>query len=414
MFFPGFEGLRAVAALLVLVVHTSFASGFTLRSGAGRYTARGEVGVALFFLISGFLLYRPFVSAALGGRTAPRLGPFMLRRALRILPLYWVVLTVVYLVQGVSTINGVGGLAQTYLLVQVYSKDWVLRGISQAWSLDIEVLFYLLLPLWAAVLRRRARTPGAQLRVELAALGGAYVVSTVFRWYVLAHPSGATDTWHGWLPSWADMFALGMAAAVVSAYQQRVGRSFRWAALPGADVLCWIAAAGVYVLFARGIGLSTDPLFVGSVRTELAGHALYGLFALLVLLPAAFGPQAKGPVRWLLTCRPVVFLGLISYGLYLWHQFIVVQLLDRTGWKLFDVAYWQFLPVALVLTVAFASLTYVLVERPGIAVGHRWLRRRRENLVLREHEPRETDAARTGPVTAGDDVPASKGSGALF
>src|SRR3954451_6600816 len=102
-FFSGIEGLRAAAALLVLVVHTSFASGFTLRSGAGPYTARGEVGVALFFLISGFLLYRPFVAAAFEGRPGPRLGPYLIRRALRILPLYWVALTVVYLVNGRSS-----------------------------------------------------------------------------------------------------------------------------------------------------------------------------------------------------------------------------------------------------------------------------------------------------------------------
>jgi peptidoglycan/LPS O-acetylase OafA/YrhL len=399
MFFPGFEGLRAVAALLVLVVHTAFASGFTLRSAAGPYTARGEVGVALFFLISGFLLYRPFALAAVSGQSAPRFGPFLLRRALRILPLYWVALTVVYLVQGLSSINGVGGLLQTYLFVQVYSKGWVLHGISQAWSLDIEVVFYLLLPLWAAALRRRTRTPKAQLQVELAALAGAYLVSTAFRWFVLTHPSGATDTWHGWLPTWADMFALGMAVAAVSAYQQQVGRAFRWASLPGADVACWVAAAAVYVVFSRGVGLSTNPLFVGPLHTELAGHALYGLFALLVLLPAAFGPQGKGPVRWLLTCRPVVFLGLISYGLYLWHQLMVQQLLDRTSWKLFDIPYWQFLPVALVLAVALASLSYVLVERPGIAVGHRWIRRRREDLVLHEHEPPAGDRTQ-GPDEA--------------
>jgi peptidoglycan/LPS O-acetylase OafA/YrhL len=399
-FFAGFEGLRAVAALLVLVVHTSFASGFTLRSGAGPYTARGEVGVALFFLISGFLLYRPFVASALDDAPGPRLGPFLVRRALRIVPLYWVALTVVYLGNGLSSINGVGGFFQTYFFAQVYSQDWVLRGISQAWSLDIEVVFYLLLPVWAVALRRRRRRRDDQLRVELLALAVVYLVSTAFRWYVLARPSGVTDTWHGWLPSWADMFALGMALAALSAYYQRLGRQPRWAALPGADVACWAAAAVVYVIFSTQVGLRTDPLYVGPVHTELAGHALYGLFAALMLLPAVFGPPRRGPVRRLLTSRPLAYLGLVSYGLYLWHQFVVLQLLNHTGWNLFSVPYWQFLPVAAAVTVALASVSYFVVERPGIAAGHRWIRRRRERLALGGSHV-AADAVQAGPEKDG-------------
>jgi peptidoglycan/LPS O-acetylase OafA/YrhL len=391
-FFPAFEGLRGLAALLVLVVHTSFASGFTLRSGAGSYTARGDVGVALFFLISGFLLYRPFVDSSLRDVSAPRLGPFLLRRALRIVPLYWVALTVVYLSNGVRSWHGNPGFFATYLFAQVYSKEWALRGISQAWSLDIEVIFYLLLPVWAHLLRRGRRPPRAQLQVELTALAVAYVVSCLFRAYVLLRPSGVTDTWHGWLPAWADMFALGMGLAAVSAYCQRVGRQPRWSSLPMADVACWVAAALVYVVFAVGVGLSRDPLYVGSVATELAGHALYGLFALLLLLPAVFGQQQRGPVRRVLTLRPVAFLGLISYGLYLWHQFVVLQLLKHTGWRLFDVPYWQFLPVALFGAAALSAVTYYVVERPGIALGHRWIRRRREQIVV-GHEPATPDPA---------------------
>lgn len=390
VFFPAFEGLRAVAALLVLVVHTSFASGLTLRSSAGAYLARGEVGVALFFLISGFLLYRPFALAASAGHRPPALGAFFVRRVLRIVPLFWVALTVGALTGGISRVFGFAGWVQMFLFVQVYSKHWVLQGISQAWSLDVEVLFYLLLPLWAAALRRRRRTPEAQLRVELVSLAVVYLVSVAFRWYVLARPSGVTDTWHGWLPTWADLFALGMGLAAISAYQQQTGRSFRWADRRGADVACWAAAVGVYIWFSKGVGLRTDPLYVGPIRTELAGHALYGLFALLVMLPAVFGRADRGPVRWLLTCAPVAFLGLISYGMYVWHQYVVLQLLDHTGWKLFDVSYWQFLPAALAATVALSTLTYYLVERPGIGVGSAWIRRRREQVGLTGHEALHT------------------------
>ncbi|MGH2929844.1 MAG: acyltransferase family protein, partial [Solirubrobacteraceae bacterium] len=69
--FPCFDGLRALAALSVIGVHTTFVSGFTGRSGIGRYTSRLEIGVSVFFVISGFLLYRPFVAAHFEGREAP-------------------------------------------------------------------------------------------------------------------------------------------------------------------------------------------------------------------------------------------------------------------------------------------------------------------------------------------------------
>ncbi|HVM63588.1 MAG TPA: acyltransferase family protein, partial [Acidimicrobiales bacterium] len=91
--FPCFDGLRAFAALTVILVHTSFPTGFTTRQHFwGAFTARGEIGVAVFFLISGFLLYRPFVAAHLEGRPGPAIRPYLKRRILRIVPAYWVAL----------------------------------------------------------------------------------------------------------------------------------------------------------------------------------------------------------------------------------------------------------------------------------------------------------------------------------
>jgi peptidoglycan/LPS O-acetylase OafA/YrhL len=92
--FPCFDGLRAIAAVSVVVIHTSFVSGLTTRSGVGIYTARLEIGVAVFFLISGFLLYRPFAAAHVAGLPSPVLGRFWVRRLLRIVPAYWLALTV--------------------------------------------------------------------------------------------------------------------------------------------------------------------------------------------------------------------------------------------------------------------------------------------------------------------------------
>lgn len=377
-YFPAFDGLRGIAAMLVVVVHTTLASGFTGRSWLGAYTARGEIGVAVFFLISGFLLYRPFAVAHLTGGAAPGARGFLVRRALRIVPLYWVALAVLLLVNGWHSVHGVAGLAQTALFAQVYSKGWALQGITQAWTLCIEVVFYLTLPAYALLLGRRRRAPGRQLRVELAALAVLYALGVAFHWYVLAHPSGATDAWHGWLPTWGDMFALGMGLAVVSAWYAGRGRHPRWTLLPGSAAACWALAAVTFWVVSTRVGLRRDPLYVGPVRTELGHHALYGLFALLLLLPAVLGPPGRGPVRRFLASRPMAFLGLVSYGVYLWHQLVILQLVRRTGWELFRIPVVPFFLVVTAVTVALSALTYRLVERPFVALGHSWARRRRE------------------------------------
>src|SRR6266487_2807271 len=92
--FPCFDGFRALAAISVLITHVAYLSGFDIHSGLGAFTARMDVGVAVFFMISGFLLYRPFVAARLAERHGSRPLAYFWRRALRIFPAYWVALTI--------------------------------------------------------------------------------------------------------------------------------------------------------------------------------------------------------------------------------------------------------------------------------------------------------------------------------
>src|SRR5438067_1774084 len=96
--FPLLDPLRAVAALCIVVTHTAGWSGFNSAHALGAWTARLDCGVAIFFVLSGFLLYRPFVAARLDGRDGPRVLRYARRRALRILPAYWVALALLGLV----------------------------------------------------------------------------------------------------------------------------------------------------------------------------------------------------------------------------------------------------------------------------------------------------------------------------
>ncbi|HXQ90730.1 MAG TPA: acyltransferase, partial [Acidimicrobiales bacterium] len=149
--FPCFDGLRAIAAILVVLVHTAFASGFTVRSPAGIYTARLEIGVAVFFLISGFLLYRPFVASHIAGGDGPAVGKFWMRRFLRIVPAYWLTFIVTNFVMHIdrNVHPGWHSLLIYLGLLQVYFPSHALTGITQAWSLCTEVAFYFFLPLFA-------------------------------------------------------------------------------------------------------------------------------------------------------------------------------------------------------------------------------------------------------------------------
>ena len=106
--FPCFDGLRAIAALAVLLHHVGFATGWSQTHRFGELLAHGDAGVPIFFVISGFLLYRPFVAAHLDGRPPIGYLRFMRRRIVRIVPVFWVALIVIALVFGFEN-GAIGG-----------------------------------------------------------------------------------------------------------------------------------------------------------------------------------------------------------------------------------------------------------------------------------------------------------------
>ena len=153
------DSLRAIAALAVLGTHAAFFAGlYAGNSDLAPYAARLEVGVAVFFLISGFLLYRPFVLARIEGRPPMAIRAYAWRRFLRIVPAYWVALTVATVALSLPGVFSVDGIPTFYLVGQGYREETIGGGVAQAWSLTIEVAFYAFLPLWAAFMRR---VPGA-------------------------------------------------------------------------------------------------------------------------------------------------------------------------------------------------------------------------------------------------------------
>ena len=132
--------------------------------------------------------------------------------------------------------------------------------------------------------------------------------------------------------------------------------------------------------------------FWSGPKVDMEKQALYGLFAFLLLLPAVFGPQDRGLVRRFLQSWPLVSLGVISYGIYLWHLDLIHQLQVWTGWTAGAEPFWLLAGATLAASIAFASASYFWVERPIL--------RRKNRIGWWSRNP--PPPAPASPVGAGD------------
>ncbi len=384
--FSGFDGLRALAAGAVVLHHTGFQTGYGINGRFGELLAHGDAGVSIFFLISGFLIYRPFVERHLSGRVSPAVGAFWWRRGLRIFPGYWVALIGIYLVFGFGRggFNTAGDFVTYFGLTQIYDTTRYFYGVNQAWSLATEISFYLFLPLYAFVIRTIARRqPKRKMRVEAYGLMALVAVCVGWRlaWWAydpfwvrygagLPRPQGpapfsALATQY-WLPNNLDLFAMGMLLALVSAWVAHRGstpRFIHWVAQ--VPWLWWSLAAATYWFSSMNAGLPRNLVPLTGSQYFLR-QFLYGLMAFFLLLPAVFGESGRGWIRRFLVWTPIAYVGLISYGIYLWHQAVIGYV--RENWLGQTVEFQgSFFPVIVIagsLTIGIATLSYYLVERP--------------------------------------------------
>lgn len=364
--FPLFDALRAIAAISVLVTHCSGLTGFNADNPLGAITARLNVGVTIFFVISGFLLYRPFVSARLNGLPSPSPLGYARRRALRIVPAYWVALTALTLLLPRYVIGPLGEDWWAYYgFLSNWNGIWVVTGIAPAWSLCVEVAFYISLPLLALAAARgfgrRARE--RQVRLELGALGASAVLALLGRALVFHNdPSTLFPTS---LPGCWTWFAAGMALAVLSAAHHgrpaaALPAPLRFVAVhPG---WTWGAAGAVMLLTASPlIGLPRTFAYSYSNAAFQGEHLLYVAFAVLLVAPAVFTGDGGGWPRRLLARRELMLLGLVSYGIFLYHLPLVLafqHVADRPG------GFVLITLLTLAVSTAAATASYLLVERP--------------------------------------------------
>jgi len=360
-----FDGLRAVAALAVLVHHAGFDTGVTYRwTVVGDMLARGDIGVPIFFAISGFLLYRPFASANAAGTAVPEKAGFYRRRFLRIYPAYWLALSVLVIFFGVSMGSGWDPLLYA-TLTQIYSGRTALGGLPQAWSLCVEVSFYLLLPLYAAAVHRIVIRSGRWIATEATALMSLVAISFLYRGLLEIMDPAWKGTALFWLPAHLELFAVGMMYAVWSAAEPHSDRAARAGRAVGRHpAMAWMGAAAAFIVVSLVLTLPKGVApFSGPQLFER--QALYALVALLLLAPAVFD-LGQGQIRRFLRWRPVVFVGLVSYGVYLWHKTLVLHTVDWLGGD-HNALRGNFpltVLVALALTLVFATASRYWLEEP--------------------------------------------------
>lgn len=411
--FPAFDGLRAFAAIAVVGVHTAFSSGFSKRSGFAIYTARLEIGVSVFFVISGFLLYRPFAAAHLEGRAAPETLKFWVRRLFRIVPAYWLAVTIIVFVLHDAVIpSGLRGALVHYSFLQIYFPSQIFFGVGPAWSLCTEMSFYLFLPLYAMAMAFRRRDSARQFRWELCGLATLVAISYAFRiWSLSRHWSCAgncflrpavSSTMTAWLPSYLDLFAIGMGLAVLSAWFTARSSEPAWLRHRAMPWVSWgIALVAFYCV--SHLGIDPQPIYSATPATNILKQTLYGVFALALVAPAVFGPQDAGAIRRALRFAPVAWLGVVSYGIYLWHPALTEQIFKWTGRQEFGIPFGVLFLSVVALSVVVASISYLVMEQPLLEFANRLTRRKAyaeavaaEGWVAASGEPRRVVGS---PVT---------------
>ncbi|WP_344652341.1 acyltransferase family protein [Cryptosporangium japonicum] len=327
---PALDGLRAIAVGAVLVYHLG-----------APWLPGGFLGVDLFFVLSGFLITTLLVEEW-RARGRVDLGRFWLRRVRRLLPAALLVVTAVMAV-GWRTVDPsqLGTLRADGLWTIFYGANWHLIGSGQsyfdafaapsplrhAWSLAIEEQFYLVWPLLTLLVLRKLGVRGLGLVIAVLATTSAVLMAVRY------HADDPSRAYYG-TDTRVHELLIGAGAAILRLRAVRFGR--------GVTAAAGLAVIGAFVLM--------PDEWVGFYR---GGAVVFALVAAVLVLGTTDHPAG------LLTRAPVVWIGRLSYGIYLWH-WPVYCWVDDAGTTTGAVE----AGVKLGSTLALATASYYLVEQP--------------------------------------------------
>jgi peptidoglycan/LPS O-acetylase OafA/YrhL len=364
--FPCFDGVRALAALMVVVYHSVFFN-TKFNTPGGAFLGTLNAGVFVFFVTSGFLLYRPFAASHLGNAAGVGTLGYAIRRAARIYPAYWLVLAFFTFVSPRANVYGLHGFVQHASLTFTYShiKNPFVVGLPPAWSLVVEVSFYVFLPFYAALIGFLAKRWDAT-GVELGGVGALFAIGMVS---VTAIANGLTWPWVAVLPQYIAAFSLGMFLAVLSARTWSDRTTARLARIGRPTGLWWTGA--VLALVAIPVVLRHDPLSPMNATQAAGLNVCEMIVGFCIVVPVVLAPLDGGFIRRVLRSRPAVYLGLVSYGIYLWHWFLLRIVAEWLHWPLYHGNWVVVLALTLPIVVFAASVSWFGLERPVLRFVHR-------------------------------------------
>jgi peptidoglycan/LPS O-acetylase OafA/YrhL len=350
------ESLRALAALAVLWSHvllTSLAVVAVVPGGGGgtliqKLVYGGGFAVYFFFALTGYLLFWPFVKRDFAGGAPIDLGRYAMNRALRILPLYYVVVVVGLLV--LHSGSPLGYWARFLTFSENFDPATAGKIVGPAWSLVVELHFYLLLPFIAWGIARIAS--GSRIRAALALVALA-AVSLAFRaTHVLGTGSPPDPLWRLNLPATFLFFVPGMLLALLrtSWDQRRPG----WVRGPLASSDLWLLAGVPLWAIVSLVSFRVDPLLA---------------VASFLIVGACVLPLQMGPFTRALGWRPLAALGVASYSLYLWHVPIIEAV---TKWIDSAPSFTVLALISVPASIAIAFASYRWVEAPFLRLRRQW------------------------------------------
>jgi len=376
-FLPAVEGMRACAAMGVVVTHVAFQTGHS--SGvAGRLFGRFDLAVAVFFALSGFLLWRGHAAAARDLGSRPRTGHYLRSRVVRIMPAYVVAVIVILTLLPDADHASLTVWLANLTLTQIYVPLTLTGGLTQMWSLSVEVSFYLALPVLALLARR------LPVRARAWAIAALAALSLAWGWVPLHGGYGINPL--NWPPAFFSWFAAGMLLAEWA--YSGVGLPVRLAQKKAGRVLMAVIAVSAYLVAASPLagpeGLVPGTATQFAVKTAMGSLVAFALVAPLVL------DRPDTPHRVLGTTG-MVTLGRWSYGLFIWHLAALAMVFPVLGTFPFTGR----MPIVLVSTLIFgwaiAAVSYGLVESPCREALRRW-ERRHQPLPTRQAIDAEADA----------------------
>lgn len=389
----GADFLRAAACMMVMLHHLAFRMPAdkvpALFRGLHGFLLMGSFGVSVFFMLSGFLLSRPFWLALDRGEPMPSLRVYALRRAARILPGFWLALVVSLLVGlalGSSSWSAEQAIRFLAGFLLVSDWHWVtlfpVDNNGPLWSIGFEVTSYVLLPMCLSLLFA-LNLKGWAARIAWIVVIGVvlFVHAMVVRWAPIDEVGRGWE--HGllggakaWMPRFNPIgfFAIFALGALAGGIQLALSKLRHWLL----DVL------GVMALLATGFSMA---LLMGG---ETEGYGWLGVPYAFPWLPLFVGAAlvalpSSVLVGRLLDNRVTRFVAAISFGIYVWH-FLLIELLadlvppafDTSGDEAWTVWLWSSAAV-MGLSFILATASFFFLERPVVRWA-RTLERRQKSL----------------------------------